>query len=417
MPGLRPAPDALATAVADSLVVSVDQGARDACVYYFFRASPWLQAVADGVRKSPDERIRSLGERLLDSPADPGCHQALRQALLAKGDDPSVAELYEAAWRAECHSRLGYHLGSRYADEGKAPVTADDLLRAGPANRPSARPDAEAAVIIPFRDRNPGQGRLRNLLACLLSLNDQSCPRQDYRVVVVESDDRPRHRDHIEGLVDDYVFAPNGGTFNKSWAVNAGVVNAAGQAEALCILDADVLTDGDFIARNTERFRTRGTAGHLTYRNMFCLSEAASSSAIRQRLIQGAPMPDTETLRGFVMRRPPGACLWARAGTFHLIGGMDERFEGWGGEDNDFVYRMDINSAFDSYDDWLLHMAHPPSSYIDEEGGLPNDAIPPLSWRSGQPIGRLDRFSAGTGVGTDADADADGGTVPSAPGL
>jgi hypothetical protein len=402
MPGLRPSAEDLAAAVADSLVVSVDQGARDACIYYYFRAAPWIQVVVDGVRKSPDEQVRSLGERLLGSPADPSCYQSFKQALLAKrDDDPDTAELFEAAWQAECHSRLGYHLGSRYTDDGAPSVTADDLAGVSPVNRPAADPDAELAVVIPFRDRNPGRGRLRNLLASLLALGDQSYPRERYRLVVVESDERPRHRELIEGLVDTYLFAPNAGTFNKSWAVNVGVVNAADAAEAVCILDADVLTDGDFIARNAERFRRRGTAGHLTFRNMFCLSETASSSAIRQRLVQGAAMPDTETLRGFVMRRPPGATVWARTGTFQLIGGMDERFEGWGGEDNDFVYRMDINSAFDSYDDWLLHMHHPPSSYIDEDGGLPNDAIPALSWGPGQPIGRIDRFSAEAAGGPD----------------
>jgi hypothetical protein len=395
MPGLRPSAEDLATAVADSLVVAVDQGSRDACIYYFFRAAPWVQVVVDGVRKSRDDQVRSLGERLLDSPADPEYYRSFRQALLAKGDgDPSIAELFEAAWQAECYSRLGYHVGSRYADDGAAPVTAGDLTGVSPVSRPAADPDAEVLVVIPFRDRNPEQGRLRNLLACLLALGDQSYPRERYRLVVVESDDRPRYRELIESLVDTYIFAPKEGIFSKSWAVNVGVVNAAGTAEAVCILDGDVLADRDFIARNAERFRRRGTAGHLTFRNMCCLSPTASSSAIRQRLVHGAAMPDTETLRGFVMRRPPGACVWARTGTFQLIGGMDERFEGWGGEDNDFAYRMDINSAFDSYDDWLLHLAHPASSFIDEEGSLPNDAIPPLSWRAGQPIGRIDRFSA-----------------------
>ena len=211
--------------------------------------------------------------------------------------------------------------------------------------------------------------------------------------MVVESDDVPRYRELIEPLVDDYLFAPKAELFNKSWAVNVGVVNAAGSAEVVCILDGDVLADREFIARNAARFQQRGTAGHLTYRNMFCLSPASTSHAIRQRLSQGVGHPDTATLRGFVMRRPPGCCVWARTGTFHLIGGMDERFEGWGGEDNDFAYRMDINSPFDNYDDWLLHMAHPPASVLDEDGELPNAAIPALSWMPGQRIGQIDRFA------------------------
>ena len=404
MPGVRPAdPAMLAGAVADSLVVAVDQGSRNACLFYYFRARPWVEAVVDRVRTSADVEIRSLGERLLEAPANPGCYHDFKQALLARGTDhPATAPLFDAAWQAECHSRLGYHLGTRYATDDSPQVTARDLSSVSPVIPPGAGADAEILVVIPFQDRATGEVRLRNLLACLLTLSDQSYPRERYRVVVVESDDVPRYRELIEPLVDTYLFAPNTGLFNKSWAVNVGVVNAAGPAEVICILDGDVLADREFIARNAARFQQRGTAGHLTYRNMFCLSPASTSHAIRQRILQGRAQSDTETLRGFVMRRPPGCCVWARTGMFHLIGGMDERFEGWGGEDNDFAYRMDINSPFDSYDDWLLHMAHPPASVIDEEGELPNAAIPALSWRPGQPIGRIDRFVVAEASGTRA---------------
>lgn len=177
-------------------------------------------------------------------------------------------------------------------------------------------------------------------------------------------------------------------------------MNAAGPTKVVCILDGDVLADREFIARNAARFQNPGTGGHLTYRNMFCLSDVATSIAIRQRLVHGAGQADPETLRGFMLRRPPGCCVWARISTFRRIGGMDERYEGWGGEDNDFAYRMDINSSFDTYQDWLLHMAHPAASVLTEDGELPNSAIPGLSWRPTEPIGRIDRFVAADLSGT-----------------
>ncbi|MGI5212755.1 glycosyltransferase [Plantactinospora sp. CA-290183] len=404
MTGLRPSdPEVLATAVADSLVVAVDPDAPRSCLFYWENARPWLTAVVDGVRKSRDDEIRSIGERLLENPADPAHHRSLRQALVARGnDDPATAELFEAAWQAECNNRLGYHLGPRYADDGADPVTPDELKALAPSTRPAAGADAEILVVIPFRDRDTREARLRNLLACLHTLHDQSYARERYRVVVVETDDRPRFSEVIRPHVDDYIFAPKADTFNKSWAVNVGVVNAARAAEVICILDADVLTDRDFIARNAARFQRPGTAGHLTYRNMFSLSETATSNAIRQRVLGGAGQADPDTLRGFLLRRPPGCCLWVRTGAFHLIGGMDERYEGWGGEDNDFVYRMDFNAAFDSYDDWLLHMAHPPSSLLMEDGELVNAHIPGLSWRPDGPIGRIDRFAVAEASGTPA---------------
>ena len=72
---------------------------------------------------------------------------------------------------------------------------------------------------------------------------------------------------------------------------------------------------------------------------------------------------------------------------------MDERFEGWGGEDNDFAYRLDTYSAFDSYNDPLLHMYHEPSAALRTDGELLNADIPRLSWKPGNVIGDIHRFA------------------------
>src|SRR5207253_431332 len=123
-------------------------------------------------------------------------------------------------------------------------------------------------VVVPFRDRTGHRARLRNLLACLLALRDQSAPRESYRVLVVEADTEPRCQQVIEPYVDHYLWVQKDGLFNKSWAINVGVVNAPIEAEVLCILDADVLVDGDFITRNARRFNRPGVMGHLSYRDM-----------------------------------------------------------------------------------------------------------------------------------------------------
>jgi hypothetical protein len=79
---------------------------------------------------------------------------------------------------------------------------------------------------------------------------------------------------------------------------------------------------------------------------------------------------------------------------FHRINGMDERYQGWGGEDIDFNHRFGFDAAYDSYDDTLLHLRHPASSALREDGELINAHIPPLSWRPDGPIGQLDRFDS-----------------------
>ena len=162
-----------------------------------------------------------------------------------------------------------------------------------------------------------------------------------------------------------------------------GVANSPGSAKAVCILDADVLTDRDFVVRNADRFRQPGTGGHVPYRDILCLSPAAASQAIGERLYAGRAEPDFDSLSGFTLRHPMGCCMWVQDGALHRAGGIHERYEGWGGEDNDLAYRLDR----------LLHLYHSPSSELRDNGELVNAHIPPLNWRPGQAIGLLDRFS------------------------
>jgi hypothetical protein len=404
--------DVLAAAAADSIVVAADPRARSASAYYWDRGRPFTSAVVEAVLNHQDAAIRSLGQELMADPADRERYFALRAALTSA--PPGTMEaIDDAAWAAECNSRLGYLLGRCYErDEAAvgpdeivalppgAGLTGDGLADAG--RPPSPRPDeAEVLIVIPFQDRGQERHRLRNLLACLAALRDQSSRRERYQVTVVETDERERWRDVIRPRADHYLFAAKPGPFNKSWSVNVGVRHSPGRPEVICVLDADVLVDREFVARNAARFRRPGTGGHLTYRNMLSLDEPATCRAIRDRVQRGHAEADPAYFRGFLLRRPPGCCVWVRAAAYERIGGMDERYEGWGGEDYDFLHRLDLETPLDNYDDWLLHMHHPPSAFIREDGGLVS--IPPMSWAPTEPIGRLNRFAGAAGAsGADA---------------
>ncbi|MEV2216110.1 galactosyltransferase-related protein [Streptomyces sp. NPDC050997] len=403
-------PELLATAVVTTLAVDFDPQAREASIFYWERGLSHRQAVVEAAERTGDEEVARLVGELRTRPADPALHLALRTRLVQLAGESSrsaLDTLFERAWTAESNSRLGYHLGRHYGGTGQATVGAQRLGTLAPGDRLGPGDAPRVLVVVPFRDRGPGL-RLRNLLACLLALRDQSVPRAFYQVAVVETDDAPRWGDSVQPCTDHYLFAHKPGSFNKSWAVNVGVVNTPGRAEIICILDADALVDRDFIARNVARFHHPGAMGHLSYRDMWCLDESATSWAIEERLWRRAAEVDADHLRAFVLRRPPGCCVWVRTSAFHRIGGMDERFEGWGGEDNDFAYRMDINSAFDHYHDPLLHMYHPSSAVLREDGELVNAHIPALSWGpSSGPIGDVHRFARTTGTGHQHERRAD----------
>jgi len=242
----------LAAAVADTLVVACDPEARKASISFWERGRPYREAVLDAAEQVEDPAIREAAAALMAVPADPVAYRTLRAHLEAiSGPDKTKAieALFDQAWRVECNSRIGYQLGPDYAESGEV-VGVRDLWTLPPRGENNGLSNSEVLIVVPFRDRGSETRRLRNLLACLLALRDQSVSRDSYQVVTVETDDEPRWQEAIEPYADHYLFARKPGAFNKSWAVNVGVVNTPGRPEVICILDADVLPDRDFVARN-----------------------------------------------------------------------------------------------------------------------------------------------------------------------
>ena len=374
---------------ADCLVMRADPVAAGANPFYYHRLTAQLSAVADLAASAADDAIRDTARRLTDAPSSPAAYRAFCAAVeTATRRRPQVtSELLDTSLQALASSRIGHRLGDRYGAHD--PVTVADLVAlARPAPRPGG--DPQVLVVIPFRDRTPEAARLRNLLACLRALQDQSLGRGDYRVCVVESDTEPRWRETIAPVVDDYVFAAKPGTFNKSWTVNVGVAQVA--APLLCILDADALVDRDFLARNTERFARPGTGAFLPFRDLSYLDAASSDRAIAARCMQGEADVSPSELRSFVVYRSPGVCVWLRRDVFTAVRGMDERYEGWGGEDMAFVMRLNLATPFLIFDDAMYHLYHESAGHL-VEGQTVNADVRWLDWRPDYPIGDPTRFA------------------------
>lgn len=313
--------------------------------------------------------------RLAGDPASPAAHRALAAELTgllaASPQDLQAAR----ALIADCDQRIwiDYWLGAGYRPDGPA-VPLARLARLTPLTAPvtGAGQKPRTSVLIPFGDRDRGL-RLRNVIACLRALRDQAPAPGQVTVTVIEADSSPRCREVIEPLTDRYVYVRKDDLFNKSWVVNVGLQAAGSPAERdgphlTCVLDADILVDRHFLARNIARFAEPGHGAHLPFRWSLSLDEPATSHAITRRVLRRAATVGQAALRGLLLRDSPGACLWARTGLLHEIGGFDERFEGWGGEDDDVVARLGRLTAVGRFGDEILHMNHPRPAMTRPDG-------------------------------------------------
>lgn len=139
----------------------------------------------------------------------------------------------------------------------------------------------------------------------------------------------------------EFIVAPDDGVdpFNKSMAVNAAARQATG--DVFVILDADSwINERAFLEAVLKLNRYPWVIpAHRSFRLTKVFSEQLLSLP-----------PDTEELPKLVNRRSnveqsglvAGFCHIVPRKGFEMVGGMDERFRGWGGEDTCFTRALDV---------------------------------------------------------------------------
>ncbi len=232
------------------------------------------------------------------------------------------------------------------------------------------------SVVLPVRNRKGL--RLKNALA---SLAQQSLPRKNYEVVVVDFGGQDGLREWLKETDPSarYVYVEDSGPFNEAKAKNAGV--RAARAEIVCCTNADILFAENFL--ETVCLAAYPTRRVLVECNRFNL-EKADVEERGERLPTGF-MGLVRQGRAWRSTWARGDCQAFRKEFMAELGGYDEAFVGWGYLDLDLEnlcrragWRIAMVNAFTS----IAHQGH--DSNAGASGGGSNKALFEARWGKAQ---------------------------------
>jgi len=241
------------------------------------------------------------------------------------------------------------HLANVYPTAGRA------LMRRAFAEWPlsmKAEPvSVSGAPDVSFLIGHRGLERLPNLVAALRSIAGQEGARIE--VIVVEQSAVPE----VESLLPPwvrYVHTPVGADadYCRSATFNAGARAARG--DVLIVHDNDLLIPRRYAAEVLARVR-EGWAFVDPKRFLFDLGEPET-----RLVFSGAPVPFRPAT---VRQNLKGGSVAIAAAAYRAVGGYDESFVGWGGEDLEFWERARAHGGVYEYG-WLplIHLWHRPQA-------------------------------------------------------
>ncbi|MEA2413844.1 MAG: hypothetical protein QOI58_501 [Thermoanaerobaculia bacterium] len=235
------------------------------------------------------------------------------------------------------------------------PSTAARLMRRSLAAWPITMRDAPRPMSGPprltFIIGHRGTERLPHLLATLRNIAAQTGVA--FECIVVEQSVAPEVERHLPPWIR-YMHTPLPRPdlpYCRSWAFNVAARHARG--DILVLQDNDVLIPQRYAREAVQRIEEGYSFVDLK-RYIYYLDASATASVF----VTGAPPKAAPVL---IVQNLDGGSIVARRDAYDAIGGFDESYVGWGGEDNDFVDRARFFGGVYRFGYLpMLHLQHPP---------------------------------------------------------
>ena len=221
------------------------------------------------------------------------------------------------------------------------PIQLTDQFPSQPAHGP------QVSFIIGHR----GQERLPHLLATIRSILGQRYV--GFECLVVEQAWEPILPGRLPAGVRHIHLRPPTADmrYSRSWAFNVGARAAHG--DFLVFHDNDSLVPADF-ARQIANVLTRGYHAARLQRFVFHLTAADSTAFFAKGQLGENFAPE------FCRQNCEGVTVAVERQAYFELGGHDEAFVGWGGEDNEFFDRLQTLRLHEHAYLPLVHLYHGP---------------------------------------------------------
>jgi len=213
-----------------------------------------------------------------------------------------------------------------------------------------AKPCSGVSVVVPVR----GVDRLRNLHYSMTKLLQQNI--EPMEIIISEEDKFPvidigpfRQDSRVRQI---FTQSKENAPFNKSRAVNVGVI--ASTYNKICMNDADIVLPKDYLWRVSNILQD--------YESCFIAKEIYLMDFISAGIIwKGGKRSDYFT----------GGTISFKKEAFMRIGGMNEKFEGYGSEDCEFWTRIQsLTNLYENRDCPILHLNHKRKHFYSENSDL-----------------------------------------------